>query len=282
MIKYFKKSIAWAFAVTTGIFTFVPETFFEKFIHISQSFLNKFDSLEKLDARDINIIISRVLCFLIVWLAVSVIYMTFKGRRITIKGRNYSIRVEYGNILKKEDCMKVINFDECYTTKVGYDISDVKPSSICGQYLSAHPNIDMEKLIKDANVTPARAKSKYKQKVCYALGTIVPNGDDLLMAFAKLDEKGRGHLSYDEYLKCLNMLWSELENHYSEKDICVPILGSGRTVFNDGSGTPISKQELLNVMIWSYNLTPHKIKLPHKLRIICKCSDDFSIHNINK
>lgn len=114
-------------------------------------------------------------------------------------------------------------------------------------------------------------------------GTIVPNGDDLLMAFAKLDDKGKGRFfSRDEYLRCLDFLWRELENHYSEKDVCVPILGAGTTSFDGGSGASISQQDLLDIMIWSYKLSSHKIKAPHRLRIICKKNRGFSINNIDK
>ena len=103
------------------------------------------------------------------------------------------------------------------------------------------------------------------------------------MAFAKLDDKGKGlFLSRDEYLRCLDFLWRELENHYSEKDVCVPILGAGTTSFDGGSGASISQQDLLDIMIWSYKLSSHKIKAPHRLRIICKKNRGFSINNIDK
>ena len=70
------------------------------------------------------------------------------------------------------------------------------------------------------------------------------------MAFAKLDDKGKGRFfSRDEYLRCLDFLWRELENHYSEKDVCVPILGAGTTSFDGGSGASISQQDLLDIMI---------------------------------
>ena len=38
--------------------------------------------------------------------------------------------------------------------------------------------------------------------------TIVPNCDDLLIAFAKVDERGKGRFfSRDKYIKCLDLLW---------------------------------------------------------------------------
>ena len=188
-------------------------------------------------------------------------------RWTTIRGSNYSIRVEYGNILRKNKCKRVINFDECFTTQVGDGIADIKPSSICGQYLAAHPNLDIQRLIETAKVLPARSKSKYQQKTRYESGMIVPNGDDLLMAFAKLDEKGKGRFfTRDEYLQCLDLLWKELENYYAGMDICIPILGAGITSFDGGAGASISQQDLLDMILHSYILSSHKIKDPCKLR----------------
>lgn len=285
MINFFKKSLVWAFGIVTGVFTFLPESFFKNDKLISQNTIDKCELLSGLDANDINIVISRFLCFFVIWVVTSMIYMFFlKFKRwITIKGQNYSIRVEYGDIFRKKHCKRVIGFDECFTTQVGENTADINPTSICGQYLMAHPDLDIQRLIVDAHIKPAQRKSKYQNKTCYDSGTIVPNGDELLMAFAKLDERGKGRFfSRDGYLKCLDLLWKEIENYYSEKDVCVPILGAGTTCFDDGSGASISQQDLLNMMIWSYKLSSHKIKSPHKLRIICRRNKDFSINNIDK
>ena len=82
----------------------------------------------------------------------------------------------------------------------------------------------------------------------------------------------------DEYIECLSEMWKQIEVHCSQTDVCVPILGSGLTLFE---GASLSQQELLNIMIWSYKLSPHKIKAPYKLRIICKKSDGFSLNEID-
>lgn len=284
MIDFIRKSLIFAFCIVSGVFTFVPEAFFE-YEWVTEEVLEKYKWFSNLDAQVVNIIISRLLCFLLICLGTSLIYGAFLifRRWTTIKGQNYSIRVEYGNILKKRKCKRVINFDECFTTQVGNATADINPDSICGQYLSLHPNLDVQQLIDNAKITPARAKSKYQQKNRYDSGTIVPNGDDLLMAFARLDEKGKGRFfSRDEYIKCLDLLWKELENYYSEKDVCVPILGAGTTSFDGGNGASISQQELLDMMICSYKLSSHKIKAPHKLRIVCKKNKGFSINKIDE
>lgn len=283
MINHFKKSLTLAFAVTTGIFTFVPESFFENYVWISQDYLKQCKLFSKIDANSINVFISRFVCLGVVSILTLLVRAFFlKIRRwVTIKGQNYTIKVEYGNILKKRKCKRVINFDECFTTQVGENTAEVNPKSICGQYLLAHPDLDVQQLINDANIKPARSKSNYQQKTRYESGTIVPNGDDLLMAFAKLDENGKGRFySRDEYIKCLDLLWKELENYYAENDVCIPILGSGTTVIDGGAGASIPQQDLLDMIIWSYKLSSHKIKAPHKLCIVCRKNDDFSINKI--
>lgn len=285
MSNFFGKSLTVAFAVTTGIFTFVPESVFGECEWIEQELLTKSQWFSALDAEDINVIISRLLCFVLVWLGTCMVFAIFLGLRqwTTIMGNNYSIRVEYGDILQKRNCKRVINFDECFTDKVGSAIADINPTSICGQYLLAHPDLNMQQLIDASNAKPARSKSKYQSKPRYDSGTIVPNGDDLLMAFAKLDERGKGRFfTRDEYLECLDLLWREIEYYYSEKDVCIPVLGAGTTSFEGGEGAAISQQELLDMMIMSYKLSSHKIKAPHKLRIICRRNRGFSINRITK
>lgn len=105
MIDFIVKSVAWAFAIVTGIFTIVPEAFFGKHEWITQEVLEQCKWFARLDAQDVNIIISRLVCFWVVWGITLLLYAAFlKLRRwITIKGQNYSIKVEYGNILKTKN-----------------------------------------------------------------------------------------------------------------------------------------------------------------------------------
>ncbi len=192
------------------------------------------------------------------------------------------IRIEYGDILKKKKCRRVINFDECFTTEVGGNVGDISPTSICGQYLTQNPNIDMQKLIRDSNLVPLQRKSKYNQLTCYQPGSIVPCGDDLLMAFAPLDENGRGGFhSRKEYLECLSKLWEEIDKYFEPRDVCIPLLGAGRTHFESSSGASYSSQELLDIIINSYKLSSCKIKSPYKLRIVVKKNVGISLDKIS-
>ena len=261
--------------------TFLPESFFS-FCNIVKEEMLK--NISWLDANTCNITLARCLVFLGL-LALSVliswIYSLIR-RKVKIKGNNYSIVVEYGDLLKKENCQRVINFDECFTTKVGNDPADIKENTICGQYLKLNPQLNVKELILKSGVKPSRRKSKYKNLPCYEPGTIVPIGDDLLMAFTMLEESGSSmKFTVEEYLKCLSRLWEEIDTHFCNKDVCVPVLGSGIARFENGNSSSIPKQELVDLMISSYKLSPHKIKSNNALHIVCwKPSDDFSMDNV--
>lgn len=271
-------------SVLVAIFTVLPESIFKKIEWVTKQQVQQFDCLVRFDAADINIVLSRCILSIILFVITYAIYLyALKNcKHITIKGNNYSIIVKYGDIFEQSNCKKVISFDECFTTKTGELTAEIKPTSICGQYLNLYPDLNIEQLPDYQNVKPARSKSKYQNKKRYESGTIIQNGDDLLMAFAKLDKKGKGRLSCDEYIKCLDLLWKEIENNYSEKDVCIPVLGAGITAFDGGDGASIPAQDLADMIIWSYKLSSHKIKSPHKLCIVCRKNDGIAITNIAK
>lgn len=269
MHKFLKRSIALALSIITVVFTFVPETIFGKFKLLSNA------------SNEANVVLNRVLVFnavLVLSIIGNALYLLCR-RSIHIKGKNYSIHIKYGDIFKMHSCKKVITFDESFTTNVGNSPSDIKLTSICGQYLKNNPIQDMQILIDNAQLKAAKSKSKYQNKERFDSGKLVPNGDYLLMAFAKLDQDGLGRLSRKEFLDCLSMLWKEIDKYYGQKDVCIPILGSGITRMD---GVSLTQQELLDIIIGSYRLSTHKIKLPYQLHIVCKKYGDFSLNKIGE
>ena len=149
MIRILKKSVTYAVAIISVVFTFVPESVFEKTIFILRDNYKNNDSI-----MDINIILNRVLVFVIVWGIVwCCCWLSSKCRRkVIIKRNNYALTVEYGDILNVDDCKRVIPFDECFTTNVGKRPSDIKEASICGQYLQSKPDFDIKELISNSNL----------------------------------------------------------------------------------------------------------------------------------
>lgn len=224
------------------------------------------------------ILIGRIiLCAAIFIIITGCSFLHLKRREaVKLEGRDYIIVVEYGDIINDCRGKRLITFDECFTTKVGIKPQDINPNSICGQYLKTHPIEDMKKLISMAGITPASGKSRFNDQVSYEPGTVLLENKDLLAAFAKLDENGKGYLMYDEYLACLNKLWHEIFNYYGQEDVYIPILGAGTTFFPDDC---FIQQELLDILIRSYKLSKYKLKKPYKLHIVCR-REDISLNEI--
>lgn len=269
MYDFFKKCAAATLSIIGVVFTIIPESNFECYKLLPDL------SNEK------NTVINRFLVVIITFIISTIIYalyITFR-KSITIKGKNYCIEIKYENIFDMSNCWKVIPFDECFTTSIGYKPSDIKPRSICGQYLTSNPIQDIQPLIRVVGLKPTKGKSQYNNLDKYESGKLVPNGDFLLLSFAKLNKDGLGRMSRDEYIDCLSFLWEEIDKYYGQKDVCIPILGSGVTRMD---GESLTQQELLDIIIESYKLSTHKIKLPNKLRIICKERNDFSLNKIGK
>lgn len=65
-------------------------------------------------------------------------------------------------------------------------------------------------LLSKSSIKPMRGKSQYNNNDKYLPGTIVPNEEFLLVAFAKLDKNELGHLTYDEYIECINVFGNKL------------------------------------------------------------------------
>lgn len=274
-----QKSCTWAFGVISTVLTFVPEELFgrcPRLINISKIIIMVWKSCP-FTSEELSAVFGRAIFFVcIVFISVmfNYLYSLFR-KKICISGRNYCIQVEYGDLLKQSG-WKVISFDECFTTTVGSSPADIKSSSICGQYLTHYPITNMQQLITSAGLSPEKERSEYKNKIRYKSGLLIPNDDYLLMAFARLDKDGKGYfVSRDEYLQVLSVFWSEVDKYYAQRDVCISVLGAGITRIGDVTPT---QQELVDMIIYSYKLSPYKIK--SKIRIICCKNKEFSLDRV--
>ena len=255
-----------AYAVITAIFTIVPEEYFKLFC------INP-----KWQVATTVLVNRVIICVGIFALgnAGNALYRK-KRKSVTVSGRDYTIQVEYGDLFACSAGRIIVDFDECFTTDVGDAPHQIKPDSVCGQYLKKHPINNMQELIDKSGVKPARTKSQYNNQIRYESGSLVPNGSFLLMAFAKLDKNGLGHLSYDEYIECLNKLWEQIDIYHGTSDVYMPILGSKITRFDK----ELTQQELLDIIISTYRLSPKKMKEAYKLHIMCKAREGFSLNDV--
>lgn len=226
--------------------------------------------------------INRIFAFFIIVIVCSLIWLILAKVRwvYTIRDENYIIEVRYANIFKCKKGIHVINFDECLTTTIGNGSGDIKQSSICGQYLLNNHIDNVEKILLDNNIKWENRKSKYKKKQCLKPGTIIPYKNDMILAFARLDENGIAKFeNMKDYMDCLNNMWHELYIKHGDSNVCIPIIGSGKTDFH---GKNLSQQEMLDIIISSYKTSDYRLKKPYKLIICCKRDKEFSLNNIGK
>lgn len=282
MKKIVKRGLVWSFAVFSVLMTFLSESIFSNCSIVNKEIIESSKYFSWLDVDAFNITIMKFLVFVALMVGAILISCGYSLiRKERIEGNNYSILVEYGNLLKKKKGQKLINFDECFTSTVGIRTADIKKDTVCGQYLIQNPNLNVQALIAASGVKPCRRKSKYNNSTCYEPGTIVANGDDLLMAFTRLESNGKSmKFTVEEYLKCLSLLWEEIDNNYNNKDVYIPVLGSGVARFENGISQSIPKQELVDLMVSSYKLSPHKLKNKNTLHIVCRRSADFSMDKV--
>lgn len=265
--KFLKPVYCYSMGATTILFTFIPEsTFTYGLVHVDCPL-------------EVIITCNRLLCLLTIFLATSLImYCCWRKRNsVTIEGADYKIVVEYGDLFKKDDCKKVIAFDECYTTHVGSAPADIKPHSVCGQFLAKYPDID--DVIQRYGLKHQRKHSEYQNQESYETGSIIPYNDYLLLAFAKLDRDGLGRMEREEFLSCLNLMWKEIDRHHCQQSVALPILGSGITRFK---GETLTQQQLLDMIIASYKLSPDKLNRKATLYIVCRRDDNFSLNKIGE
>ncbi len=263
----FGRGSYWAYIIITVLFMITPEEYFIK------------SSFNKNWSDAFNVLFNRILIGFIVLIIVNVLYWVCcrVRKNVILSGDNFEIQVSYGDLLDIPSGKIVINFDECYTTSIGDATADIKADTVCGQYILKHPEMNIQEIIKYSGVMPEKGKSKYNHKYKYKPGTIVPNGRYLLMAFAKLDDNGRGCLTYKEYTECLNYLWEQIDRYHGTDDVYIPIFGSNITRFD----RDLSQQELLDIIITSYWLSPWRMKKPRKLHIICKKQEGFSLGDVS-
>lgn len=165
-----------------------------------------------------------VLVFLYLW------YQANQSNSIKLKIKGLKVNILYGDIFNSKG-LKLIPFNEYFDTLV--DNTIIAENSLNGKFIkSKYSDISIldnqiqEKLNgKPFEFNTERTLGKQNK---YKLGTIVEvENNYLLTAFTHFDNQNRAILSKAEYLLCLDNLWKEINRVYAQRNINIPLLGSG-------------------------------------------------------
>lgn len=147
---------------------------------------------------------------------------------LTING--LKVNISYGDLFNSEG-LKLIPFNEYFDTLV--DNVVIAENTLNGKFIKKYyPNvINFDNQIitvlngKSSEINNTRLMGK-KHK--YELGTTIEVANEyLLTAFTHFDNTNRAYLSKVEYLLCLDNLWKEINRIYAQRNINIPLLGSG-------------------------------------------------------
>lgn len=237
---------------------------------ISTTFISFFDFNDNKSVK-VYIYIGLIICSCL-WMIFNLIKsVSMKEVILNIDGSEIEVKKE--DIFSySQDVYKVIAFNEFFDTLV--DDKIIANTSLNGQYINKlYPNTAdlLDKKISNDD----RMKSKIVEKniyrplggkpIRYQLGSVYKDEDFFLVAFSKFNNSNEANLKLHEYANCLINFWNEVNNLYAQKEVVVPLLGSGITRHRDFSSTP---HQLLEVMLWTFKISKVKFKEPSKITIV--------------
>lgn len=207
----------------------------------------------------------------ILWIVISLI-LSYRMKEVKLDIDGSEIEIVKGDIFTyPRNVYKVIAFNEFFDTVV--DDKIISSSSLNGQYLNKfHLNVtDLDEKILHDDRMQSRIIEKGVSRPLggkttrYRLGSVYKDMDFFLVAFSKFNDENEANLKLHEYANCLINFWNEINILYAQKEVIVPLLGSGITRHQDFDATP---HQLLEVMLWTFKISKVKFKEPSKITIV--------------
>lgn len=252
----------------------------------SLSFFMGFDIIEDSETKK-KVLVGFVVISILIYVAV-LIYANKKNSKI-LKIRQTTINIKYGNIYN-ENGRKIIEFNEYFDTQVDDVIIAKKAPD--GKFITKYgkdaidESINADRRLQSSCVEGRNYNRKQGGKnIKYKLGTVhnfcVNEKEEFfLIAFSQFDEKDQAYHTFESYVSCLMNLWREISQLYALNPVVMPLLGSGITRFVDGEKT---KQELLELIVWTFKQSQVNLKSPASLTIVLDESfkDDINLYKID-
>jgi hypothetical protein len=253
--------------------SFIDRNIFELFLKILSafttilSFILIFTEIPKEYKKTIGIIFGLliIIFYVVIWLWAN------RLKKINLKINGSNVTIKTGDLFTESD-FKAIAFNEYFDTIV--DDKIIAKKSINGIFITEKAGISVAELDNQiesytfhayeySSKDESRPRGK-KQK--YKLGTVCTINEYMLTAFSKFDEHNRAVITMSEYLDFLITFWDNVNKLYAQKNVSVPIFGSGITRIKEHKN--ISDEDLLKIMLWTFKISEMKFKYPAKLTIV--------------
>lgn len=242
------------FSIISGILSFI--LLFDIVPDRYKDFLRSFGYL---------IFVVLIIIYLIIWWRAN----SLTDISVDIDGS--TVNIKCGDLFLEEG-LKAISFNEYFDTIV--DDKIISSKSLNGIFINRYfkdkvteldnlidANLQDEDLISSQIVRKQGGKTKKIR-----LSTMIVYDDFILTAFSKFDEHDRAILTMPEYIEFLINFWDRVNRVYAQKNVSVPIFGSGITRIKEHKN--IGDEDLLKIMLWTFRLSEMKFKYPAKLTIV--------------
>lgn len=250
-------------------------------------------------AQNMGISVIYIVIVFIVILALIFIYMWWSANQqkyVRLRINNTEIRIREGNIFEllekdpkdRRGEISIIGVNDYYDTIV--DDRIIAKKTLHGQYIERIANagkleqleqaIETDELINgEGNYVEAKERTRGRKRR-YSIGSLVEFEAYVLATFTKFDENNKAFLTAEEYIEFWMRFWNNIDEIYAGRTINIPLMGAGITRFK--SGKP-SKQELLEIMLWSLRISGfHNTYADKQINIIIYKTDinDIDFYHI--
>ncbi|MCB9256814.1 MAG: hypothetical protein H6579_06775 [Chitinophagales bacterium] len=206
-----------------------------------------------------------ILIYLFIW------YRANNLTNINIDVDGSNVNIKCGDLFSEKG-LKTIPFNEFFDTIV--DDKIISNKSLNGIFINRVFNDNVGQLdtfiVENSDssdiIENEFERTRGGKKVKFKLSTIFVYEDYIITAFSKFDEHNRATLTMPEYIEFLINFWDRVNRIYAQKNVSVPIFGSGITRLKEHKN--IGDEDLLKIMLWTFKLSEMKFKYPAKLSII--------------
>jgi len=219
-------------------------------IGILASFVTIFVTIDDEYKFCLGIVFFTILALIFVYL----LYQANHLDKIQLKINGIRVNIFYGDLFNAQG-LKIIPFNEYFDTSVDNVI--IAENTLNGMFIkNNYPTVtELDNQISSALVGKTYTTNNSRvlgKKDKYELGTTIEvENEYLLTAFTHFDAESRAYLSKIKYLLCLDNLWKELNRIYAQRDINIPLLGSGISRI----GNDLKLQDYLYLIINSLRLS---------------------------